>query len=269
MSAAMSILRNSLRRPMEDYKGRGCACAPGTHEAIVRVLDHHVADKGASVLDIGAHAGALLMRFKDCGFNDLTGSDLDGTRFDVPGGTFKRVELNGAFAGEFGRQFDIITCTDVIEHLDSPRNFMIEARKLLKPNGWLAISMPNIAFWEGRVKFALNGELWGFGERNYKLQRHISPMTRSQLTLTLQELGFKPVHVETAGSFSTVWRDLLFAAPRAVFRAVGGKNVLGECLIAIAQRHEPDEDLARPVHYRERWAGKADGIGLEHLVGQQ
>lgn len=65
----------------------------------------------------------------------------------------------------------------IIEHLDSPRNFLTECHKLLEDDGWLAISLPNVAFWEGRFKFMLTGELWGFGEKNDRLQRHISPIT--------------------------------------------------------------------------------------------
>jgi hypothetical protein len=48
---------------------------------------------------------------------------------------------------------------------------------MLSDDGWLAISLPNVASWQGRVKFALKGELWGFGEKNYRAQRHISPIT--------------------------------------------------------------------------------------------
>jgi len=124
-------------------------------------------------MDIGAHAGALLLRLSDAGFTDLMGTDLDTTRFDVPGSSFKRLELNQLFSKEFDRKFKLITCTDVIEHLDSPRNFPSEARNLLEEDCFLAISLPNVVCWEGRVKFVLNGEHWGFGEKNYRLQRHI------------------------------------------------------------------------------------------------
>jgi 2-polyprenyl-3-methyl-5-hydroxy-6-metoxy-1,4-benzoquinol methylase len=91
---------------------------PGTHAQIVSKIGRHVKPQGP-VLDIGAHSRALLLRLKQIGFLDLTGGDLDPTRFDVPGAQFTRLELNEPFANRFERKFQVITATDVIEHLDS------------------------------------------------------------------------------------------------------------------------------------------------------
>lgn len=249
---------------MEDYKGRGCACAPGTHESLVSIVSTRVPKK-ARILDIGAHAGALLMRFRDAGYESLAGTDLDDTRFNVPGADFRRMELNRAFSEDFSEPFDLITCTDVIEHLDSPRNFVAECAKMLAPDGRLALSMPNVAFWEGRIKFLLTGELWGFGDKNYRSQRHISPMTSEQLSLMLQELGFEVEAMQTVGSFSTWLRDVVLLPIRVPMLLIGGKKAAGECLVVLAKKSRVDEELKRPTHYRDRWAGKADNIGIEHL----
>ena len=115
-------------------------------------------------LDIGAHSGALLLRLKDLGFEELMDADLDSTRFDVPGAEFKCLELNQAFACHFGKRFQLVTSTDAIEHLDSPRNFLREVHTLLEDDGWLVISLPNVASWEERLRCLLDGELWQFGE---------------------------------------------------------------------------------------------------------
>lgn len=253
-----------LRRPLEAYRGRICACAPGTHASLVEAIRARVPTSG-NVLDIGAHAGALLLRLQDAGYARLTGTDLDTTRFDVPGAAFRRLELNRSFAEDFAERFDLITCTDVIEHLDSPRSFVAECRKMLADDGRLALSMPNVAFWEGRIKFLLRGELWGFGARNYRTQRHISPLTADQLRLMLQESGYEVELLTTTGSFATRLRNVLFAPLIGLFRLIGGRHAIGECLIVVARRATPVEDLRRPEHYRKRWAGEADGIGLEAL----
>lgn len=255
-------LKKKLRRPLENYEGRLCACAPGTHAALVEEVVTKV-PRDAQVLDIGAHAGALLMRLRNAGFANLTGTDLDPTRFNVPGAQFRRLELNRQFSDEFSQRFGLITCTDVIEHLDSPRNFVAECRNLLEDGGWLAISMPNVAFWEGRLKFLLTGELWGFGAKNYRSQRHISPMTSEQTTLMLEECGYEVVTVRTVGSFATPLRSILLAPLRLVVRLLGGERTAGECLLIVAKKSDPNSDLSAPTHYRDRWAGKADNIGLD------
>ena len=187
---------------MESYDGRHIGCAPGTHAAVADAVARATPSR-EGVLDIGAHSGALLARFRSAGFSDLVGVDLDPTRFDLEDASFHRFELNEDFSHLLDRGFSVVTATDVIEHLDNPRHFVSQVRKLLKPEGIFALSFPNVGFWEGRVKFLLKGELWGFGERNYRKQRHISPMTHDQSRLMFKELGFEVVSLFAADSFST------------------------------------------------------------------
>jgi len=263
--AIKSKLRRLFRRPMESYDGLHCGCAPGTHKAIYAgVLG--TARPDSAVLDFGTHSGALLARFKKAGFSDLHGVDLDPTRFELDGAQFYRIDLNQDFATEFARKFGIVTATEVIEHLDSPRHFVSEVYQLLEPNGVFAISLPNVAFWEGRCKFMLKGELWGFGARNYLTQRHISPLTFDQLILMLKELGFTTVVRCTAGSFATPLKKILTAPIWLPMRVLGGASTLGESAIIIAVKSEPDDELRRPSHYKDRWEGKADTIGLSDEV---
>lgn len=254
----MSLLRASG----EVYKGLNIGCAPGTHGALVDMIKRRTRTR-EGVLDIGAHSGALLHRLRDHGFADLAGADLDPTRFTVPEAQFFRVELNKPFAKEFGRTFNIITSTDVIEHLDSPRDFLSQCHQLLADGGYVGLSTPNVAFWEGRCKFMLNGELWGFGERNYRLQRHISPLTIEQVQMMMQEVGFQIVEIMTAGSFATAIRQIVTFPLWAPIRLLGGRSAMGECLLVLAQKGEPVAELKEPVHYRNRWKGIADRIGCE------
>src|SRR5262245_58527075 len=252
---------NFLRRPMEDYKGRQIGCAPGTHAALAEMILKHVKPEGA-VVDIGTHSGALLLRLKDAGFSDLTGTDLDPTRFDVPGAEFKRLELNEPFARAFQKKFRLVTSTDVIEHLDSPRNFLEQVYTMLEDGGWLAVSLPNIASWQGRLKFLLKGELWGFGMKNYVSQRHISPITAEQMTMMMKEIGFDLVASGSAGSFSTPLMKIITAPAWMLARFLPGLSPLGECAIYLARKVKPDTELKQPLHYRQRWQGIPDNIGL-------
>lgn len=252
---------SKMRKPMEEYKGRHIGCAPGTHAALHDMILKHVAPRDG-VLDFGAHSGALLLRMQDSGFTGMVGTDLDSTRFDLPGADFLPADLNLNFAENFDRKFGLLTATDVIEHLDSPRHFLSQARQLLDDDGWIALSFPNIAFWEGRAKFVLKGELWGFGARNYIDQRHISPMTVEQTLLMLREVGFEPKAWGSGGSFATPLRKIVTFPGWAAMRLLGGPMALGESSLFLAQKAQPQKELKMPVHYRDRWRGVPDGIGL-------
>ena len=247
---------------MESYKGRGIGCAPGTHAALASAIARHVAPRGGA-LDIGTHTGALLLRLADLGFVDLTGTDLSAARFDVPGATFKHLQLNEPFSHQFDRKFQLITSTDVIEHLDSPRNFLKEVYKLLEDDGWLAISLPNVASWQGRIKFLLKGELWGFGEKNYRAQRHISPITFEQMVMMMAELGFRVEEMGAAGSFLTTTMHALTFPLWGPARLLLGARALGESAIFLARKVAPNTDLTRPTDYRVFWKGVLDRAGSD------
>lgn len=253
-----------LHKGLEDYRGLLIGCAPGTHAGLVKMILRHV-KPGQGILDLGTHAGALLLRLQDAGFTDLHGADLDPTRFKVDRASFTHLDLNQDFSRCFDRRFSLITATDVIEHLDSPRSFLQQAWALLEDRGHLAISLPNVAFWEGRAKFLLKGELWGFGDKNYRLQRHISPITFEQMTLMMQEIGFEVIECGSVGSFAKPLWWVISAPLWMPIRALGGRNALGECAIFLARKSVPDPLLKEPIHYRSRWKGIPDTIGLEHL----
>jgi SAM-dependent methyltransferase len=237
---------------METYKGLHIGCAPGTHAAVVSLVSRRTSHR-TGVLDIGAHSGALLQRFADAGFSDLAAADLDTTVFKVPGVRLTRIDANQPFAQLFDRKFNLITCTDIIEHLDSPRQFFAQVRDLLSDDGHIAFSVPNVAFWEGRLKFALKGELWGFGSRNYMAQRHISPLTIDQTELLLREIGYKPVAWTTQGTFATPARKVVLSPLWLPFFIVDRKRSQGESLVFLAQKGPPEQELKSPWDYRDRW----------------
>lgn len=43
--------------------------------------------------------------------------------------------------------FDLIWCSEVIEHLDNPRAFVKECKRILKPEGVMILTTPNSCFW--------------------------------------------------------------------------------------------------------------------------
>jgi SAM-dependent methyltransferase len=240
----MDLLNNAwLRQRKEYYSGLMNGCAPGTHAYVVKRIKENV-PYSCGVLDLGAGTGALLHRLSDEGFDDLHAADLDADYFGLPDIPFVRIDLNSNFGSRFDRRFNIVCMSEVIEHLDAPRKALSEARNLLEEDGYLVLTVPNIGFWEGRLKFLWRGELWGFGEGAYRSIRHISPMTIGLLKLTLCEIGFHVVHCGVAGSFATVLRRVLLAPLWLPMYVLGGPDVMGECVVIIARKAEPDLELA-------------------------
>jgi len=152
--------------------------APGLHEEVFRYLTETFPST-IRLLDMAAGTGAWLERLRRAGFVDLSGADIDSTSYEGPT-RFVRANLNEHFVPLVQRQlgeerFDVITSIETIEHLENPSDFLRQCKDLLKPNGTLLITSPNVESMPGRLKFLIKGRLRMF-EENGDLT-HITPIT--------------------------------------------------------------------------------------------
>ena len=243
-----------LRLSNESYRNHRVAAAPGTHQAIADQVGARVA-KDARILDLGAYTGALIARLRDNGYSNLYAADL-ANHLTEPVADHWACDFNGDFASVIGdNEFDCIIACEVIEHLDNPRAFLRQCRQLLRDGGILIISTPNIEFFEGRIKFLLTGDLWGFGEKNYRSQRHITPIAASQVPLMLSECAFSAMEISTAASFATPLRRVLTAPLWLPMRAAFGRSTMGETLIVVGQAQAQKSGKEAPG--QNAWQGLA------------
>jgi 2-polyprenyl-3-methyl-5-hydroxy-6-metoxy-1,4-benzoquinol methylase len=210
-------------------------CAPGTHEAAFALLVRHV-DPSVGVVDLGSGSGAFLARLEDAGFSDLHAVEFDPPRFELEGADPIALDLNGDFAEQLGRRFQLVTAIEIIEHLESPTRFLRQAHQLLEDGGLLLLSTPNLASWIGRLKFLLQGELLFFGPELYEATGHRSPLPDSLVRTLLAEEGFTVVESTTAGDFAGPLQKLVGAPARWLFRAFYGSGVVGETYIVLARK---------------------------------
>jgi len=103
------------------------------------------------ILDAGCGEGHLLEAcYKKYPQNEYYGVDitdvaLEKARERCPAGQFKKADLaNTGFPDHF---FDVVTCTEVIEHIIGYGAVLDELKRLLKKNGFLIITFPNEFLW--------------------------------------------------------------------------------------------------------------------------
>lgn len=138
-------------------------------EPIVNELTKITKIKYPNLLDVGTATGYFLKSCRERGFivrgvepsSKASGFARDHLHLPVKTGNL----LSTRFPVS---SFDIITMNDVIEHTPDPRKELVQAHKLLKPNGWIVLSTPNIdslgfkAFKEGFAFIAPEVHLWYF-----------------------------------------------------------------------------------------------------------
>jgi methionine biosynthesis protein MetW len=95
--------------------------------------------------------------------------------------------------------FDVVVCTEVLEHLFAPQETVGEIRRVLRPAGTLIVTVPNVAYWRKRLELALLGRWDPLGdalsvERPWR-DPHLRFFTRPTLKRLLVLSGFESVRV--------------------------------------------------------------------------
>jgi 2-polyprenyl-3-methyl-5-hydroxy-6-metoxy-1,4-benzoquinol methylase len=197
-----------------------------------------------SVLDLASGSGAMVARLCDNGFTDITAVELDAKKFGVPEVTPLAIDLNGEFAKALGRRFAVVTAIEIIEHLDSPRHFLSQARDLLDEDGLLLLTTPNIAEWMGRIRFLITGTLRYFDDGQYEYNHHVSPLPAAQMRHLLAEVGLDIVASKTAGTFFGPLKMACMLPLWLPFRVFAGRSAMGDVNLYMLRRIAPKTSRA-------------------------
>lgn len=99
----------------------------------------------AKLLDLGCSIGDFTREISNrIGTKEIYGVDIKG--YEPLGVTFKVADLNKRLPFE-DEKFDIITASQVVEHLQEPSVLLEEIHRVLKSTGYAIISTPNLASW--------------------------------------------------------------------------------------------------------------------------
>lgn len=180
------------------YKGLRIHALPGLHDFTAEQVYKHVA-MGGSLLDLAAGSGAMSQRLVDSGYH-VTATDYVAENFRLHGAVpFFQADLNELFSDGREEAFDAIVASEIIEHLENPRKFARECFKILRPGGTLVLSTPNLDNIASIANFVRDGTFQWFGDREYKRDGHITPLTQWQIKKCLKEAGFGEVWLGSFG----------------------------------------------------------------------
>ncbi len=130
---------------------------PARREIKLLELIGNVTDK--KILDVGCASGYFGGKLERMGAK-VTGIDSSGSAIRKAKRIMTNalvVDLNEKNVPLESNSFDIIVASEVIEHLINPLNTLNELNRILKKNGMLLVTTPNLMYWGNRIKF-LKGE---------------------------------------------------------------------------------------------------------------
>ena len=201
------------------------------------------------VVDLGCGNGALLSRIAEaCPRASLAGIDLEPLALEMAKTTLPRARLFEAdlnrgdcpAAGDLAGHAGIVVCSEVLEHLTAPDRLLALARRLLRNDGVLIVTVPAgpmNAFDRsiGHVRHYTNGSLESLlrtsGFRVERCYRWGFPFH------TLYRIGMQlmPGSVESFSDASmTRPKMALFAALDQLFRLNVRSGAVGRQLVAVA-----------------------------------
>jgi 2-polyprenyl-3-methyl-5-hydroxy-6-metoxy-1,4-benzoquinol methylase len=122
-------------------------------EAVIKIFSSLPKGK---VLDLGCGNGDYAKELKDLGF-DVVAGDIDIARFRYKNEVeFKHCDITKEIPFPAGH-FDYVLLLEVVEHLRNPYTVIPEINRIIKPNGSLIISTPNILNLKSRLRFLFEG----------------------------------------------------------------------------------------------------------------
>jgi SAM-dependent methyltransferase len=144
----------------------------------------------SAILDVGCGVNRLLECIKHERACTGTGLDFkpeivayvrDRLQMPIIEGSLGKVSLPDA-------AYDLVLMMEYLEHELDPRGVLMEARRITRPGGYLALELPHIATWPGRTF----GRFWW----NLDIPRHLMFFTPETLSKMLAECGYELVRVE-------------------------------------------------------------------------
>jgi SAM-dependent methyltransferase len=165
---------------------------------------------GCSVLEAPCGEGMLSLALQEKGIN-LSAVDIDESAGTHLGAAFQKTDLNTKLPFP-DRTFDIVVSVEGIEHLENPHSFLRELNRVLKDDGRLILTTPNIVSLRSRVRFLGSGffhrDSMPLNETKRHGLHHIGLRSFPQLRYDLHTLGF---HIDEVAATHTKPVSYLYA----------------------------------------------------------
>ncbi len=146
-----------------------------------------------SILDIGCATGALLASLRDKGWR-VTGVEISPSAIYAK--NERRLDVRNIPLEENNfpdNSFDVILASHLIEHLNEPKTFLEETYRILKNNGSLFITTPDISGFQS----LLFGSRW-----RSAIFDHLYLFSRRTLSKMLKTVGFKVISCHSWGGLA-------------------------------------------------------------------
>lgn len=169
---------------------QGLFSLPKRREFLIK----HVGNSPKKILDVGCAGGYISLLLMKMG-HDVTGIELNKKMAEearMRGVNVVEHDLEEPIPLE-SNSVDIVHACEIIEHLFDTESFLKEINRILKPNGIVIISTPNLNSFINRFRVFIGSSLpmWG-GFPNDRHGSHVRVFNKKKIFELLNMTGFEP-----------------------------------------------------------------------------
>lgn len=163
-----------------------------------RILSH-IPDTARTALDLGCATGKMALAL------DSLGIDTDGVSFNadeckLAAKHCRKVwnfDLEKGFPDDLTGPYDAVILSHIMEHIANPNKLLECTKNVLKPNGLIICTIPNMLFLYNRLKL-LVGKI-EYSDSGLMDYTHVRWYTKMTLIEKMSEFGFVLTHFDADG----------------------------------------------------------------------
>lgn len=202
------------------------------------------------LLDIGCNEGQGLQIYKQNGFmaeglelNDRAASETRKRGFRVYADSLETFQPE--------QSYDVVVLSHVLEHSLNPREMLTHVARILKPDGQVWISCPNIKSWQRDVF----GRYW----INWHVPFHTTFFSAATLKCLLNDSGFEVIKAKYATP--SLW--LAQSVIASLFAKQGRKNYAQRSPILLGSLMLLARCIFSPFLWLGNFSGRGDCLAIE------
>ena len=174
-----------------DY-GKSAIILNSDHQRMLTIVKEINKTKNKlKILDVGCARGYLSGALKKLGENTICGIELseiaakEAEKYldEVIIGNIEEIDLPYPTG-----YFDVIICSNILEHLFDPKNTLIKLKRYLNKDGVLLVILPNVAHYT--VRLALLRGKWEYQDTGILDVGHIRFFTKKSAVRMFKEAGY-------------------------------------------------------------------------------
>jgi len=190
------------------------------YAAVINTVKRRISSapaEGLKHLDIGAGRGELIEELRRSLPLSSLACDFHVERFAVKDIPCAKVNLNNQPLPYPDAQFDLVTCSEVVEHVENYRALLREVFRVTASGGVVVVTTPNVLNVNSRVRYLVSGFANLFGplpvhnDKLYSTGGHITPIPYFYLAHAMLDAGFEKVElsIDKVQKTSVFWLALL------------------------------------------------------------